>query len=294
MAANPPLLSVIIIFLNAEKFLHEAVESVFAQTYQRWELILVDDGSTDRSSDIARKLTDEYPSKIRYVEHAGHQNLGMSASRNVGIESAKGEYIALLDSDDVWLPAKLEEQVTLFDLFPDAKLLYGNNLFWRSWNENRKEADYQFELGARVDRVFYPPEMFLLYLIPVKAATPAPSDMIFSREMAQKLGGFETVFRNMYEEQPFLVKVFTNEPVYVSSKCWTRHREHPDSYVAVWRKTNAGQSGAPSPLQWAEQYLRENGFVGSEAWEALQKALFRFRHPVIFQCLKRMRSLISR
>src|SRR5437773_4242914 len=97
---NKPLVSVIIIFLNAEKFIEEAIESVLAQTYDHWELLLVDDGSIDSSTEIALRYAEQYPGKVNYLEHEGHQNRGMSASCNLGIRNTKGEYIAFLDVDD--------------------------------------------------------------------------------------------------------------------------------------------------------------------------------------------------
>src|SRR3989442_388097 len=101
--------SVVIPFLNAEKFIQETIESVFAQTYPDWELLLVDDGSTDGSKTIAQHYAARFPDKVRYLTHNNHQNKGRSASRNLGFEHARGELIAFLDSDDVWLPRKLEE-----------------------------------------------------------------------------------------------------------------------------------------------------------------------------------------
>src|SRR6187431_518610 len=77
-----PLVTVIIVFLNAEKFIDEAIASVFAQSYSPWELLLVDDGSTDRSTAIARRYAQRHPNKVRYLEHSGHRNRGISASQN--------------------------------------------------------------------------------------------------------------------------------------------------------------------------------------------------------------------
>jgi len=102
--SDTPLVSVITIFLDAERFLNEAIESLRAQTYERWELLLVDDGSRDGSSEIAREHAARDPHRIRVLEHAGHANLGMSASRNLGIAHARGDLVALLDADDVYLP----------------------------------------------------------------------------------------------------------------------------------------------------------------------------------------------
>jgi len=105
------MISIITIFLNAERFIREAIESVFAQTYDDWELVLVDDGSSDASTAIARRYASEYPEKVRYLDHDGHENRGMSASRNLGVRNATGHYIGFLDADDVWLPHQLEGQV---------------------------------------------------------------------------------------------------------------------------------------------------------------------------------------
>ena len=128
-----PGVSVIMIFLNEEKFIEEAVRSVFAQSYTNWELLLVDDGSTDASSVMAQRFAQQYPEKVCYLEHAGHTNRGMSASRNVGMRHARGKYIALLDGDDVWLPEKLERQMAIMEAQPDVAMVYGPTEYWYSW-----------------------------------------------------------------------------------------------------------------------------------------------------------------
>jgi len=104
---NQPLVSVIIILLNEEKFIAEAIDSVFAQDYDNWELLLVNDGSTDNSTNTALDYAQKNPQKVCYLEHPNYENCGMSASRNLGIEIAKGKFIAFLDADDIWLPGKL-------------------------------------------------------------------------------------------------------------------------------------------------------------------------------------------
>ena len=109
------LVSIIIPFLNSERFLSETIESVLHQSYTQWELLLVDDGSTDSSTRIAKECAARLPEKIRYLEHAGHRNRGLTCSRNLGARNSCGEYLAFLDSDDVWLPHKLDAQVALMD-----------------------------------------------------------------------------------------------------------------------------------------------------------------------------------
>src|SRR4051812_22103421 len=106
-----PAVSAIIIFLNAERFLSEAVESVIAQTHKDWELLLVDDGSADGSTTLAQGFAARHPDRVRYLEHPAHQNRGMSASRNLGLANSTGDHVAFLDADDVWLPHKLAEQL---------------------------------------------------------------------------------------------------------------------------------------------------------------------------------------
>src|SRR5262249_39242789 len=105
-----PEVSVVVIFLNEARFLPEAVDSVFAQTHECWELLLVDDGSMDASSSIARRIAELHPGRVRYLEHDGHVNRGRSSSRNLGIHHARGQFVAFLDADDVWFPRKLERQ----------------------------------------------------------------------------------------------------------------------------------------------------------------------------------------
>ena len=81
--------SVIVIFLDAGKFITESIESVLAQTYANWELILVDDGSSDQSTSIAKDYARRFPDKILYFDHPGHKNLGKSTSRNLGVKKCE-------------------------------------------------------------------------------------------------------------------------------------------------------------------------------------------------------------
>jgi glycosyltransferase involved in cell wall biosynthesis len=101
-----PSVSIMMPFLNREATLSRAIQSVLAQTFQDWELIAVDDGSTDRSVEVVQSFGD---SRIRVVKH--ERNLGVAAARNTATKASTGEFIALLDSDDEWQPAKLERQI---------------------------------------------------------------------------------------------------------------------------------------------------------------------------------------
>lgn len=102
------LVSVITPCYNGANYIAETIESVLSQTYQKWEMIIVDDGSTDASADIIKYFVQK-DSRIILVQQA---NAGSAAARNHGIRRAKGQYIALLDADDLWLPEFLEKQIS--------------------------------------------------------------------------------------------------------------------------------------------------------------------------------------
>ena len=132
MSANP-VISVVIIFLDPGAFLEEAVESIRRQTFRNWELLLVDDGSNDGSSEVARQAAEAEPHRVRYLEHPEHANRGMSASRNLGCVRARGTYITFLDADDVLRPEALETLLSTLRTAPRAAMAYGPVEYWYSW-----------------------------------------------------------------------------------------------------------------------------------------------------------------
>lgn len=120
MTQNQPLVSVIMNCLNGEVYLREAIESVFAQTYQNWEIVFYDNASIDASAAIAHS----YGDKLKYVR--GESTIPLGAARNAAIAHASGDFVAFLDTDDKWLPQKLEEQIRLMEAHPESKLCYSN------------------------------------------------------------------------------------------------------------------------------------------------------------------------
>lgn len=114
------MVSVIIPTYNRARFLDRAIQSVLKQTYKNLELIIVDDNSSDDTDALIASIKDD---RLCYIKH--DTNKGASAARNTGIKDARGEYIAFLDSDDEWLPTKLEEQVSVMQKAPeDVGLVY--------------------------------------------------------------------------------------------------------------------------------------------------------------------------
>jgi glycosyltransferase involved in cell wall biosynthesis/SAM-dependent methyltransferase len=295
MMSNKPLVSGIIIFLNEEKFIQEAIESVFAQTYDNWELLLVDDGSTDGSSAIARCYADQYPEKVYYLEHEGHQNRGMSASRNLGVRHAKGNYIAFLDGDDVWLPNKLEQQVAILESKPEAAMLYGRTQFWYSWTgdaESLKKRDYLTELGIEPNTLVQPPHLLQLFLQDERTIACTCSVLI-RREVFEKVGEFEESFRDLYSDMVFYTKLYLQEPVFVADGCWDRYRHHSENSWIIPIKTGKIHSARQNFLKWIERYLLEHDAKDTEAWQVLQSQLWACHHPILSRLLELVRDPIK-
>lgn len=285
-----PGVSVIVIFLNAGRFIAEAIASVFAQTYQDWELLLVDDGSSDASGQIARACAEQHPTKVRYLEHADHQNRGMSASRNLGIQHAMGKYVAFLDADDVWFPQKLEEQVAVMAARPEAAMVYGASQYWHSWTKHSQDIDRDYipTLGVAANTLVHSP-LLLTLVLESKAPTPCPSDILLRREIVNRVGGFEEEFNGMFEDQAFLAKVYLHAPVFVAGNCWDRYRQHENSCVAVVTETGRKYKAGLFYLDWLEKYLRREGIDERDVWEALRTKKRRYRYPKVSPILERLR-----
>ncbi len=120
-----PTVSVIMNCLNGEKYLREAIDSIYAQTYEDWEIIFWEDLS---SSDNSGKIAQSYGSKLRYFK--ADVSLPLYGSRNLAIRQARGKYIAFLDQDDLWLPTKLEEQISLFEENPDVGIVFSDDILF--------------------------------------------------------------------------------------------------------------------------------------------------------------------
>jgi glycosyltransferase involved in cell wall biosynthesis len=289
-----PLVSTIMTFFNEEKFLAEAIESVFAQTYKNWELLLVDDGSTDGSSKIALRYAEQSPEKVRYFEHDQHRNRGASAARNLGISNAKGELIALLDADDIWLPCKLDHQVAILKSQPEAAMLCGATQWWYSWTGNPQDAkrDHIRRLSVQADTLVMPPNLITLFL--KNKNTPCTCSVLLRREIVEAAGGFEEAFRHVFTDQAFYAKVCLMAPVFVSGECWDRYRQHAHSCCSVAKATNGLHSAELLYLRWLESYLLREGIENVELWRALKQKQWRSRHPTLAHLLQRVERNLAR
>lgn len=289
------LVSVIVPFLNAEKFIQEAVESVLAQTYDAWELLLIDDGSTDGSREIARRYAERNFGKVRVLEHEGRQNRGAGASRNLGIRNAEGEYIAFLDADDVWLPHKLEQQVPMLASRPAAAMLYGHTQWWYSWSGNPEDVQRDFvpKLGVQAETLVEPPRLLTLF-VRREATVPCTCSVLMRRELVERLGRFEENFRYIGEDKVFYAKLCLRAPVFVADACWDRYRRHADSYYSTAKRTGQSSFARRMFLQWLERYLSSEGFDKCEVWEAVQQELWPYRHRLLSSLPSPVKKLVRR
>ena len=118
-----PKVSIIIPTYNCAHYLSSSIESVLGQTFQDFEIIIIDDGSTDNTKEIVEKYRQDNPDRIRYIYQ---ENQGLACARKTGLRQAKGSLIALLDADDQWLPERLEETVRCMETDETIGLVHAN------------------------------------------------------------------------------------------------------------------------------------------------------------------------
>ena len=185
-----PLVSIIIPAYNAAQYVVEAVESALAQTYKNCEVVVVDDGSTDNTRSILAPYVES--GRIKYVYQP---NAGLSAARNMGIKSSKGEYVALLDADDVFLPEKIERQVAYLESHPECDICYCDLYhFWDSEPKKLLKLNYDYYSGNDV--------------LPniIKRNFVAPLTMVVRRSVFDRFGLYDEKFRRS-EDLEFLVRI---------------------------------------------------------------------------------------
>jgi glycosyltransferase involved in cell wall biosynthesis len=269
----PALVSVVTIFKDGERFLPEAIESVLGQTYPHWELLLVDDGSAPPATAIARAYAAREPDRIRYMDHEGHANHGMSASRNLGLARACGEYVAFLDADDVLLPGTLAHHVAILNARPDVGTVVGTTENWRSWDHTRSPVrpDSIVSHGIAADRVI-PGDELLARLLRDRAYIQANFAVLIRRHVLQATGGFENAFRDLYEDQIFFAKAFLASPIYLTSRCAGRYRQHPESACAV-ADVEQKRAARIRYLLWLAEYLIETKQTTRRLWSAWAAAV---------------------
>jgi glycosyltransferase involved in cell wall biosynthesis len=188
-----PRVSAIIPTYNRKAFVLEAVASVLAQGYGDYELIVVDDGSEDGTGEALRR----YGGQVRYTYQ---DNNGVSSARNHGLELAEGEFIAFLDSDDLWLPEKLGVQVAVMDEHPEAQICYTDEIWIRRGvrvNPRKRHAKYSGEIY---------PQCLPLCII-------SPSSALMRRGLFEEVGTFDPFFP-VCEDYDLWLRVTARFPVF--------------------------------------------------------------------------------
>ncbi|CAN5332023.1 hypothetical protein BH23BAC3_BH23BAC3_32670 [soil metagenome] len=278
MTEEFPLVSVIIPFFNEEKFLDETIKSVLNQKYEHWELLLVDDGSTNNSTNIAKQYVNRYSDKIRYFDHPGHTNRGSSATRNRGVQNARGQLIAFLDADDIFEPFYLENQVNLFNSV-EASMICEATTYWYSWADHPNK-DEIIPVGVPQDRLYQPQELnMLLYPLRFGADAPCMCGIVLLKEILIKHGGFDESFTGMYDDQVFLTKMYYHENVYISSNCNNRYRQRAFSLMSTAEKKEDYIIFRTRFLEWFKSYLEVRGATNNQVYKLVKKTLLPYKYP---------------
>ncbi|VVB88594.1 Glycosyltransferase AglE [uncultured archaeon] len=209
---NSPKVSVIMNCLNCEKYLHEAIDSVYSQTYKDWEIIFWDNNSIDKSAEIAKG----YDEKLRYFK--GNETVPLGMARNLAIKHARGEYIAFLDCDDIWLPQKLQKQIPLFENNHKIGLVYSNTIFF---NQQTGKEWSLYKKGNKLKGMVFR-ELLSHYIFSMET-------VIISREcLNNQTEWFDERFNMIEEAELFLRIAYKNEVDYVDEPLskWRIHSEN--------------------------------------------------------------------
>ncbi len=173
--------SIIIPVYNGEKYLSETLDSIIGQIFTDWEIVAVNDGSTDNSHTILQEYKSKLGSKMKIIDQ---ENSGVSVARNVAIDNSEGRYFAFIDSDDVWLPEKLEKQIAILDDNPDVALVYSDLLDLVRENTNTRKQILNKKLHR--GHIFEP--LFYFNFIPL-------SSVVVKKEIIEKYGNFDAHYK---------------------------------------------------------------------------------------------------
>lgn len=213
-------LSVIIPCYNSAKFIRKTINSVFGQTYKDYEILVIDDGSTDET----RNILGSYLPNIKILTHPNNSNLGVGASMNLGVRESKGDLIAFLDHDDLWYPSKLSEQVKIFDKYPDVGLVY-TNVSVIDENDNKL-----FEIYTNTFCELNKPEELLLkcYIMTVSSA-------MVRRTLFEEIGLFRADIQSA--DHDMWLRMIERTRFFYLPKCLASHRKHPSQLTSgrkIW------------------------------------------------------------
>ncbi len=219
-----PTISIVLPTFNRREFLPSAIESVFAQTLTDWELIIADDGSGADTRTYLRSLEDPPRVQVLYLPHTGRP----AAVRNVALRQARGEYVAFLDSDDIWPPMKLEAQIASLRRHPTRKWSYTRfGLVDAAGNPT----------GSTHPRGRPAPAGWILERLLKGETVVALSSVVVVRQLLEQLGPFDEQLL-MCEDDELYFRLAAESEIDVIDETLTlkrRHRQHFGDDVTAWR-----------------------------------------------------------
>ncbi len=221
-----PLVSVIIPVYNRADLIRETIESVLKQTYQNIEIIVVDDGSTDNSIEILN----EFSKKIKLFQHPGKINKGQAAAINLGLKMAKGSYIAILDSDDLFYPLKIEKQVEYLNSHLEKGIVYSNGM------NIDFEGSPLYTLYPAGDRPPIGPEAVL-----ENCAFNLPSNALVRKNVFDQVGFLNESLRSAQDHEMAIRLAEISDIGYIDDILWG-YRRHGNS-ISHTRTTERWKNG---------------------------------------------------
>jgi glycosyltransferase involved in cell wall biosynthesis len=209
-----PAVSIILPTFNRSGFLRQAIDSVFAQTYVDWELVVADDGSGEETQAYLRDLSDPRVRTI-WLEHCGNP----ARVRNAAIQAARGEYLAFLDSDDLWAPSKLQAQIAALGARPRAR--------WSYCRYAHIDGNGNPITPGRARPGDFPDGWVFEPLLKLELAIPMPA-VIAARDLVQALGGFDEQQRfGEFHDLCLRLAMHSEVVALQETLCWVRtHDQH--------------------------------------------------------------------
>lgn len=196
---------------NGARFLSEAIESVLAQTYREFEIIVVDDGSTDNSGEIARG----YPG-VRVISQ---ENQGVAAARNTGLHESRGDFLVFLDADDRLLPNALEVGMNCLNAHPECGFVFGLARLIGA-----DGAPWPDRLQWQIKMAPYPEHFHYEVLLSGRTLVP-PCTAMFRRPVFESIGGFDTFLRRMQDYDIYL-RIAQAFPIFCHNQVIVEYRQH--------------------------------------------------------------------